>query len=89
MANGPTVLSASGVVRNDIRPSFAGPAGWPTIPLEIVLTIVSASTCAPLGPGGYIWHCDRLGRYSLDSQGVTTQIICAACSRRQRTADVH
>jgi protocatechuate 3,4-dioxygenase beta subunit len=74
-SNGPTVLSASGVVRNDIRPSFAGLSGVADgIPLEIVLTIVSASTCAPLsGRAVYIWHCDRLGRYSLYSQGVTNQ----------------
>ena len=74
-SNGPTVLSASGVVRNDIRPSFAGLSGTADgIPLEIVLTIVSASTCAPLsGRAVYIWHCDRLGRYSLYSQGVTNQ----------------
>jgi protocatechuate 3,4-dioxygenase beta subunit len=74
-SNGPTVLSASGVVRTDIRPSFAGLSGVADgIPLEIVLTIVSASTCAPLsGRAVYIWHCDRLGRYSLYSQGVTNQ----------------
>jgi len=74
-SNGPTVLSASGVVRNDIRPSFAGLSGTADgIPLEIVLTIVSASSCAPLaGRAVYIWHCDRLGRYSLYSQGVTNQ----------------
>ena len=74
-SNGPTVLSASGVVRNDIRSSFAGLSGVADgVPLEIVLTIVSASSCAPLaGRAVYIWHCDRPGRYSLYSSGVTNQ----------------
>jgi protocatechuate 3,4-dioxygenase beta subunit len=35
---------------------------------------VSASTCAPLaGRAVYIWHCDREGRYSLYTSGVTNQ----------------
>ena len=74
-SNGPNVLSASGVVRNDIRTSFAGLSGTADgVPLTIVLNIVSASTCAPLaGRAVYLWHCDRLGRYSLYSQGVTNQ----------------
>ena len=74
-SNGPSVLNASGVVRNDIRSSFAGLSGTADgVNLEIVLTIVSASTCAPLaGRAVYIWMCDRLGRYSLYTQGVTNQ----------------
>ena len=74
-SNGPMVLGASGVVRRDIRSSFAGLSGTADgVPLEIVLTIVSASTCAPLaGRAVYLWHCDRPGRYSLYSQGVTNQ----------------
>src|SRR5205823_2603074 len=43
-------------------------------PLTLVLTLVSASTCAPLsGRAVYLWHCDRLGRYSLYSAGATSQ----------------
>lgn len=74
-SNGPTVLSASGVVRTDITSSFAGLSGQADgVPLTIVLTIVSASTCAPLaGRAVYLWHCDRLGRYSLYNAGVTNQ----------------
>jgi protocatechuate 3,4-dioxygenase beta subunit len=74
-SNGPNVLSASGVVRSDIRSSFAGLSGTADgIPLTITLTIVSASTCAPLaGRAVYLWHCDRQGRYSLYSSGVTNQ----------------
>ena len=74
-SNGPNVLNASGVVRGDIRSSFAGLSGVADgVPLTLELTIVSASTCAPLaGRAVYLWHCDRLGRYSLYSQGVTSQ----------------
>ena len=74
-SNGPTVLSSTGVVRSDIRASFAGLNGTADgVPLTLELTIVSASTCAPLaGRAVYIWHCDRPGRYSLYSAGVTNQ----------------
>ena len=74
-SNGPMVLSASGVVRTDIRSSFAGMSGTAAgVPLNIELTIVSASTCAPLARAAvYLWQCDREGRYSLYTQGVTNQ----------------
>ena len=74
-SNGPSVLSQTGVVRRDIRTSFAGLSGTADgVPLRVVLTIVSGSTCAPLtGRAVYIWHCDRLGRFSLYSTGATTQ----------------
>ena len=69
------MLSLTGVVRSDIRSSFAGLSGTADgVPLTIELTIVSASTCAPLaGRAVYLWHCDRPGRYSLYSAGVTNQ----------------
>jgi protocatechuate 3,4-dioxygenase beta subunit len=74
-SNGPNVLNLTGVVRQDIRSSFAGLNGTADgVPLSIVLSIVSASTCVPLGGYAvYLWHCDRLGRYSLYSSGVTNQ----------------
>ena len=74
-SNGPNVLPLTGAVRSDIRSSFAGLSGTADgVPLTIALTIVSASTCAPLaGRAVYIWHCDRLGRYSLYNSGVTNQ----------------
>ena len=74
-SNGPNVLGSTGVVRSDIRSSFAGLNGTADgVPLSIVLTIVSASTCAPLaGRAVYLWHCDRVGRYSLYSSGITNQ----------------
>jgi protocatechuate 3,4-dioxygenase beta subunit len=74
-SNGPDVLGLTGVVRSDIRPSFAGLSGTADgISLTIALTIVSTSTCEPLaGRAVYLWHCDRLGRYSLYSAGATDQ----------------
>ena len=74
-SNGPNVLNTTGVVRSDIRSSFAGLSGVADgVLLNLELTIVSASTCAPLaGRAVYLWHCDRPGRYSLYSQGVTNQ----------------
>src|SRR4029453_1536909 len=74
-SNGPNALTQSGVVRSDIRSSFAGLSGTADgIPLTIMLTIVSASTCAPLpGYAVYVWHCSREGLYSLYSPGVTDQ----------------
>jgi len=74
-SNGPNVLNQTGVVRSDLRSSFAGLTGTATgVPLTVVLSLVSASTCAPLASNAvYLWHCDALGRYSLYSSGVTNQ----------------
>jgi protocatechuate 3,4-dioxygenase beta subunit len=74
-SNGPSVLNQTGVVRSDIKSSFAGLTGTADgVPLNVELTIISASTCAPLANHAvYIWHCDRLGRYSLYSSGATSQ----------------
>jgi protocatechuate 3,4-dioxygenase beta subunit len=75
-SNGPNVLGQSGVVRSDLRSSFgtaSGTAGG--VLLTVKLTVVSAAGgCAPLaGRAVYLWHCDREGRYSLYSPGVTGQ----------------
>ncbi|MFL5618585.1 MAG: intradiol ring-cleavage dioxygenase [Gemmatimonadaceae bacterium] len=74
-SNGANVLNQTGVVRSDIRSSFAGLSGSATgVPLAIKLTLVAASTCAPLaGRTVYLWHCDAVGRYSLYTSGVTNQ----------------
>jgi len=74
-SNGPNVLNQTGVVRSDIRSSFAGLSGSVTgVPLNLALTIVSASNCTPLaGYAVYLWHCDAVGNYSLYSSGVTNQ----------------
>ena len=73
--NGPNVLVESGIVRQDIRSSFGGYSGTAEgVPLTVDLTIVTASTGAPLaGAAVYLWHCDREGRYSLYSSGATDQ----------------
>ena len=74
-SNGANVINQTGVVRQDIRSSFAGLTGTATgVPLVIQLTLVSASTCTPLANRAvYLWHCDALGRYSLYTSGVTNQ----------------
>ena len=74
--NGPDVLSQSGVVRADIRSSFGSSttvAGG--VPLTIRLAILDlAKSCAPIdGAAVYLWHCDQAGRYSLYSQGATSE----------------
>ncbi len=70
------VLTQSGVVRSDIRSSFNGASGTAAgIPLTIKLKIVNANnSCGAAGEFAvYLWHCDREGRYSLYSSGVTDQ----------------
>jgi len=66
-SNGPTVLNQTGVVRSDIRSSFAGLSGTAAgVPLTIALSLVSATSCSPLANYAvYLWHCDRGGNYSL------------------------
>lgn len=70
------VLTMSGVVRKDIRSSFNGPTGTAAgIALTIKLKILNANNaCGNAGNFAvYLWHCDREGRYSLYSSGVTEQ----------------
>jgi protocatechuate 3,4-dioxygenase beta subunit len=62
------VLTQSGVVREDIRASFAGMTPVADgVELDLVISLVNVSNaCAPLaGRALYIWHCDAQGRYSL------------------------
>jgi protocatechuate 3,4-dioxygenase beta subunit len=73
-SNGPDMLTESGIVRRDIRSSFGSASGVAEgIPLTIRLLLQDqAAGCTPLtGAAVYLWHCDREGRYSLYSQGVT------------------
>lgn len=74
-SNGANVLNLSGVVRSDIRPSFAGLSGTAAgVPLTVELTLVDSGTCAVLANRAvYLWHCDRSGLYSLYSSGATNQ----------------
>jgi protocatechuate 3,4-dioxygenase beta subunit len=67
-------LILAGVVRSDIRSSFAGATGVAAgVPLTIKLQMVNVSaSCASLaGATVYLWHCDRDGNYSMYSSGVT------------------
>ena len=62
------VLTASGIVRSDIRPSFLTTTTVATgVLVRITLTLVNVNaTCAPLaGYAVYLWHADRQGSYSL------------------------
>jgi protocatechuate 3,4-dioxygenase beta subunit len=75
-SNGPNVLAASGVVRQDITASF----GTSTttvhgVPLTVTLTLLDNSNgCTPLaGAAVYAWHCDRDGKYSMYDSGLTNE----------------
>jgi protocatechuate 3,4-dioxygenase beta subunit len=73
-SNGPNLLNQSGIVRSDITSSFGSSTTKAAgVPLAITMTITDFSeNKKPLAGGAvYIWHCDREGRYSLYSQGVT------------------
>lgn len=69
-------LMLSGIVRSDIRTSIAGASGVAAgVPLTIVIDLVNTNgSCADLsGYAIYLWHCDREGRYSMYSSGVTAE----------------
>ena len=75
-SNGPNVLAESGIVRSDITTSFAGASGTAEgVPLTMTFRLLDISEGGvPLaGAAVYAWHCDREGRYSLYSEGVTDQ----------------
>lgn len=75
-SNGPDVLQQSGVVRSDIRSGFGAATGTAEgVPMTLELTILDlAAGGEPFaGTAVYVWHCDREGRYSLYSDGVTDQ----------------
>ena len=72
MASGSTsnVLTASGIVRSDIRSSFiTSTTTAQGVQVAITLTLVDSSdACSPLaGYAIYLWHCDAAGNYSLYS----------------------
>lgn len=67
-SNGVNILTTSGIVRSDIRSSFAGLSGTATgVPLTIQLTLTNVSdSCSALaGYAIYLWHCDKDGYYSM------------------------
>jgi protocatechuate 3,4-dioxygenase beta subunit len=70
------VLNQAGVVRSDIRASFGTASAVAVgVPLTITLTVSdTSSSCAPFDDAAvYVWQCDREGRYSLYSPGVTRE----------------
>jgi protocatechuate 3,4-dioxygenase beta subunit len=72
-SNGVDVLGISGIVRSDIRSSFADASGAAAgVPLTFTLTVVDISSSdatgsAVKGAAVYAWHCDRDGNYSMYS----------------------
>ncbi len=75
-SNGANVLNQSGIVRRDITSSFGSSTTQAEgVPLDIAMTINDfANNKSPLVGGAvYVWHCDREGRYSLYSEGVTSE----------------
>lgn len=70
-------LAMTGIVRRDIRASAGAPAAEAStgVPLEISLQVVDvAGDCKPMaGAAVYLWHCDRLGNYSMYSPGLEGQ----------------
>lgn len=70
-------LQQSGIVRQDIRPSFNGMTPVAEgVQLDLVLTLVNVNAaCAPLvGHAIYLWQCDAEGIYSL--YGKTDRNYC-------------
>ncbi len=62
-----SVFGQQGLVRQDIRGSFAGMAGDAAgVKLDCAIRLVDARGCAPLaGHALYLWQCDAAGDYSL------------------------
>ncbi len=76
-SNGVDVLSQSGIVRSDLTSSFGSASGVAAgVPVTVRLTVydLDGTDVSPFaGAALYLWHCDREGRYSLYSEGVTEE----------------
>ena len=75
-SNGPDVLAASGVVRQDITTSFGtSSTRVDGVPLTVTLTLLdNANGCVPLaGAAVYAWHCDKDGKYSMYDAGLRNE----------------
>jgi protocatechuate 3,4-dioxygenase beta subunit len=78
-SNGVDILSASGIVRSDIRSSFGTASAIASgVPLTVTLTVVDVSSSdsagtAVRGAAVYAWHCDRDGNYSMYSAAAKAQ----------------
>ena len=75
-SNGVNVLTESGIVRSDITSSFGSASGVAQgVPLTIKLKVLDTGngSAGLQGAAVYLWHCDRDGRYSLYSEGITQE----------------
>ncbi len=75
-SNGVNVLTESGIVRSDLTKSFGTGSGVADgVPLTVTLKVLDTANGATAlkGAAVYIWHCDREGRYSMYSDGVTQE----------------
>jgi hypothetical protein len=62
------MLDQSGVIREDLRSSFAGLSDVADgVPMQLTLRLVNVSGgCGPLADHViYLWHCDAAGQYSI------------------------
>lgn len=78
-SNGSGIANAlllSGIVRRDLRTSIVTSSNTAAgVLLTVTLTLVNTrNSCAALaGYAIYLWHCDRVGLYSMYSTGVTSE----------------
>lgn len=75
-SNGPDALEESGIVRSDIRSSFGTSTTTAEgVPMTLRLSVFDLADggAAYEGAAVYAWHCDREGRYSMYSEGVTQE----------------
>jgi protocatechuate 3,4-dioxygenase beta subunit len=75
-SNGVNVLTESGIVRSDITSSFGSASGVAQgVPLTVRLKVLDTGngSAGLQGAAVYLWHCDRDGRYSLYSEGITQE----------------
>ena len=62
------MLTASGIVRSDIRSSFGSSSTMaPGLPMALTISLVNTNaSCAALaGYAIYLWHCNATGKYSI------------------------
>lgn len=91
-SNGPDVLDQSGIVRRDIRSSFGdatGTAGGVPMTIELTINDLAHDGRSFAGVAVYVWHCDRQGRYSLYSEGITDQNYLRGVQVADESGKVH
>lgn len=75
-SNGPDALEESGIIRSDIRSSFGTSTTTAEgVPMTLQLDLVDLAngSAAYEGAAVYVWHCDRDGKYSMYSDGLTAE----------------